>query len=146
MRKAKKMRRKNRKCSPAASRCARRRVLSMALLLALCFNLPMAPGLEAREKKKGRITPQALLYGSVFQESGFSLKGARVVVTNAERPREKLEAKTDMQGEFAVRVPAGKGNYIVEISAEGFTSASKTVEITGDEHIDLTFHLSPLPK
>ncbi len=90
--------------------------------------------------------PEAVIFGTVFQENGFLVRGARVEVSNADHPKQKKEAVTDIQGEFAVRVPAGKARYTVEVSAKGFTPDQKTVEITGDERIDLTFHLSPLGK
>ena len=105
--------------------------------------MPVAQGAE---KRKPKTTPQAVLFGSVFQENGFLLRGARVVVSNADRPKENKETTTDTQGEFAVRVPAGKARYIVEVSAEGFVPGKKTVEVSGDERIDLTFRLSPVNK
>jgi len=113
-----------------------------AFLGVLCLSLAAT---AAADKKKPRAA-QALLFGSVFQENGFSLRGARVVASNADRPKEKKETVTDLQGEFALRVPAGKGRYQVEVSAQGFLSASKTVEVAGDERIDLTFRLAPLNK
>jgi len=115
-------------------------VLAAGLALAL---LGMA---GAAEKKKSKFVPQAILAGTVFQESGFLVRGARVVVYNVERPKDKKEAATDVQGEFAVRVPAGKGRYTIEVGAPGFASASKTVEVAGDERLDLTFRLAPLQK
>jgi len=100
----------------------------------------------AAEKKKSKFVPQAVLAGTVFQESGFLLRGARVVVYNVERPKDKKEAATDLQGEFAIRVPAGKGRYKIEVAAPGFAAASKTVEVAGDERLDVTFRLAPLQK
>ncbi len=96
--------------------------------------------------KKPKFTPEAVLGGTVFQENGFSLRGARVVVYYEGHPKDRREAITDMQGEFAVRVPAGKARYTVEVSAQGFTSDKKTVEVTGDERIDLTFRLARVAK
>ncbi len=108
--------------------------------------LAVALGVEGAEKKKSKAAPQAILFGSVFQENGFLLRGARVVVWNSERPKQRQETTSDVQGEFSVRVPAGKGKYTVEVSAPGFQSQQKTVEIVGDERIDLTFRLAPPAK
>ena len=124
-------RKRNRTCRPA---------LAAGLALAL---LGMA---GAAEKKKSKVVPQAILAGTVFQESGFLVRGARVVVYNVERPKDKKESATDLQGEFAVRVPAGKGRYTIEVGAPGFVSASKTVEVAGDERLDVTFRLAPSQK
>ena len=125
------MEKKNRRCS---------RIWAAGMVGVL---LAALAGGQAAEKKKSRIAPEAILFGSVFQDSGFSLRGARVVVTNAERPKDRRETTTDVQGEFSVRVPAGKGRYTVEVSAPGFGPQTKTVEVAGDERIDMTFRLSP---
>ncbi|MBI3665076.1 MAG: carboxypeptidase regulatory-like domain-containing protein [Acidobacteria bacterium] len=140
------MRKKRRRCSAAPGASRRYARLLAALAAALWLASLVTPRAWAGEKKKSRITPQALLFGTVFQENGFSLHGARVVVTNADRPKEKKETKTDVQGEFAVRVPAGKARYSIEVSAEGFVSQSKTVEVAADERIDVTFRLVLLKK
>ena len=113
---------------------------------ALVFALAAALGAQGAEKKRSKTAPQAVLFGSVFQENGFLVRGARVVVWNAERPKERKETTSDVQGEFSVRVPAGKGKYSIEVSAPGFASEQKTVEIVGDERIDLTFRLAARPK
>ncbi len=119
-----------------------KRSLALAGLVAATALSPVS---LAADKKKSRVAAQAVLAGSVFQESGFLVRGARVVVTNAGRPREKKETATDLQGEFAVRVPAGKARYTVEVAAEGFLPQQKTVEVSGDERIDLTFRLATRP-
>ena len=115
-----------------------------AALAAVLLAVASLPGAQKNDKKKTRTIQQALLYGSVFQESGFSLRGARVMAFNTERPNIRKETVTDVQGEFAVRFPAGKARYTIEVSAEGFTSEKKTVEVAGDERVDLTFRLSPV--
>lgn len=125
-------RKKSWTCSPAGA----------GLLLLLLLSVAGA----AAEKKKSRFVREAILAGTVFQESGFLLRGARVVVYNVERPKDKKEAATDLQGEFAVRVPAGKGRYAMEASAPGFVSDSKTVEVSGDERLEVTFRLAPAQK
>ena len=125
-------RKKNWTCSPARS----------GLLVLLLLSVAGA----AAEKKKAKFVAQAVLAGTVFQESGFLLRGARVVVSSVDRPKGKKEVATDLQGEFAVRVPAGKGRYTIEVSAPGFVSGSKTVEVSGDERLELTFRLAPAQK
>ena len=115
--------------------------LTLWLVFAGCLCVP--PPAHAADKKKPKAISQAVLFGNVFEEGGFSLRGARVVVWNAERPKDRKETATDIQGEFAVRFPAGKAKYVVEVSAKGFAPETKAVEVTGDERVDLTFRLSP---
>ncbi len=122
----------------------RNRRLDAARLVGLLVALLAAGAVEAADKKKSRLAPQALVAGSVFQESGFTLKGARVVAFNADRPRERKETTTDLQGEFAMRFPAGKARYTLEASAPGFVAEKKTVDVEGDERIEVTFRLAPL--
>jgi len=128
------MRKRNRKPSAAA------------LVAAWCLLAPLLAPALAAGKKKSKIVPQAILFGNVFQESGLLLRGARVVVTSAQRPKARMETTTDIQGEFAVRVPAGKATYTIEVAAPGFHPEKKTVEIAADERIDLTFRLAPAGK
>ena len=116
-----------------------------ALLLAALLTVAAGPA-EKDKKKKSKFVPEAVVAGTVFQENGFLLRGARVVAINVEHPKDKKESVTDLQGEFAVRVPAGKGKYKVEASAPGFAPESKTVEVAGDERLDLTFRLAPTQK
>ena len=134
-----KKRKRTRKCSGRAAALA-------ALALVLWLTIPAARQAQASGKKKPKVAAEAILFGSVFQENGFLLRGARVVVWNAEQPKERKEALTDMQGEFAVRVPAGKARYTVEVSAKGFAAGQKTVEIEADERVDLSFQLAPAGK
>jgi hypothetical protein len=119
---------------------------SLAVFAVMSCLTVTAPGAVAADKKKSRVVREAVLFGTVFQESGFLLRGARVVVYNADRPKDRKEAVTDIQGEFAVRVPAGKAIYTVEVSAPGFVTEKKTAEITGDERVDMTFRLAPEKK
>ena len=121
-----------RRCSPA-----------LAILLAVLVLLGLGEAAKGDRRKKASPANPAVIAGSVFQESGFSLRGARVVIVNAARPKEKKETTTDVQGEFAVRIPAGQATYTVEVSADGFAPGRKSVVISGDERVDLSFRLAP---
>jgi len=122
----------------------RRCSAAFAVLLAVLGLLarPAEAAKGDRRKKTSAANP-AVIAGSVFRENGFSVRGARVVIVNTARPKEKKEATTDLQGEFAVRIPAGQATYTVEVSADGFAPGRKSVVISGDERVDVTFHLEP---
>lgn len=81
--------------------------------------------------------------GSVFDQSGRSLRGARVLVVSEDAPKKKQQAVSDGRGEFAVRVPAGSGRYVVTVEAKGFAAQSKTVEVFESEKTSITFLLEP---
>ena len=65
---------------------------------------------------KKKPEPYAIIAGTVFQESGFSLRGANVVLTLQGDPKaKKLQgAVSDVRGEFAFHVPAKPAAYMVK--------------------------------
>jgi Carboxypeptidase regulatory-like domain len=101
--------------------------------------------LEAASKKKDREAA-AILTGTVFQSSGHSLAGAKVEAVAQGDAKVKSSTLSDAQGDFAIRVPAGRGTYIVTASAKGFQPAQKTVEVYEDEKVRTNLILSPQPK
>jgi len=85
--------------------------------------------------------PYALVVGTVFfEESGRLVRGAQVEVRQKEG-KKHWEAATNMTGEFAVRVPAGKAVYIVEVRFEGRQKATKEVEVADDERVDVVVQM-----
>jgi hypothetical protein len=101
--------------------------------------------LDAAAKKKDREAA-AILAGTVFQSSGHSIPGAKVEVVAQDDARNKNSATTDAQGDFAIRVPAGRNTYVVTASAKGFQPTQKTVEVYEDEKVRANLILSPEPK
>jgi hypothetical protein len=118
--------------------------------LLLCLLPPADAG--ARDKKgKQTQKPYALVTGTVFQQSGFIVRGAEVTVTpNPERKPaakvKKAKAFSDSRGEFAVRLPAIPMRYTVKVKAKGFKTQEKSVSISLDERVDLFFRLEPAAK
>ncbi len=124
-----------------ASPCPR--LLSLALILVLLFAVALVAG---KERPK-----YALIYGSVYDDQGFAFRGARIVVTpvNPEAPgsaaardKHRWEGVSDARGEFAIRVPAGKGSYSVAVEATGFSVEPKTVGIKAEERVDVLFRMA----
>jgi hypothetical protein len=108
-------------------------VISTALLAAFCAELPAA------DKKPAAY---AVIGGTVFQESGFSLAGATVslnlVTLNLKESSslhkfKKMDAVSDARGEFAFRVPAAAARYLVRATAKGFHPADHEVEVSGEQ-------------
>lgn len=96
--------------------------------------------IQAADKK---AAAEGVIAGSVFNESGRSVPGARVVIAPEDAPKKKRQAASDGRGEFAVRVPAGTGRYVVTVEAKGFAAQSKTVEVFESEKTGVTFLLEP---
>jgi hypothetical protein len=137
-RKKKKKKRKRRRNSLAAAVC-RASVIGALVLLG------SAVWLQAASKKKDREAV-AILAGTVFQSSGRSLPGARVEAVAQGDAKAKGSASTDAQGDFAIRVPAGRGTYVITATAKGFQPSQKTVEVYADEKVRANLILSPEPR
>ena len=108
--------------------------------LALLAVLLLAAVATARQGRKSRNQPHALLFGTVFDEGGRLVRGARVAV-KVKEGKGKWEAQSDMQGEFAVHLPPGKAVYVVEAQAPGLLPDRKEVAFEGEERQDVALHL-----
>ena len=112
-------------------------VVAVAVLAVLSLGT-VAPISVSQKSTKNK--PYALLFGTVFNEDGRLVRGARVVV----KPKEtkgKWETGSDNQGEFAVHLPVGKAVYILEVQAPGLAPAKKEVTFEGEERQDVVVHL-----
>lgn len=126
----------------------RSRILAAAVLALSLFLL--APGMGRARKKKP--PPEfAVIAGTVFEQSGFSLRGARITVTpvpeNGAAAGHQHSQKTvsDRRGEFAVRIPAGAMRYTVKVEAKGWQPAEKTITVQWSERANVDFRLKPAP-
>ena len=97
--------------------------------------------LAAAGKKKSE-EKFAVVAGTVFRETGFTLRGAEVRL-DAEPPAKIKPMKTlsDPRGEFAFRVPAAPMRYNVSVKAAGFRPQAKKASVSGDERVDVFFQL-----
>ncbi len=91
--------------------------------------------------------PHAVVAGTVFRESGFSLPGAAVTLAVKDAPgvpkksSKKLQSVSDSRGEFAFRVPPGQATYVVRASLKGFQPVEKEASVSGDERVEVTLVL-----
>jgi len=122
----------------------RARLLIPALLAVLVLPAPCAAAKRKKPEQKFGV-----IAGTVFQQSGFSLRGATVKVipvpADGSRVRKKdiKTTRSDSRGEFAVRVPAGAMRYTVRVEADGWQPAEKVVTVEWDQRVDLSFRLKP---
>ncbi len=101
---------------------------------------PNQKGRNEKSKKK-QAQEYALLFGTVFDETGRSVRGAEVGVQQ-KGGKKRWEAATDVRGEFVVHLPAGSAVYIVEASAPGFGRDTREVSFVADERVDVALHLA----
>ena len=119
-----------------------------ALVLLLLAGIPPA----AAAKKKAVPQSYATVAGTVFDQRGYALPSADVVLVPAP-PAEntpvkikKLQAISDSRGEFAFHVPPGAMQYTVKAAAKGYQPSQKSVSVQGEERVDVTFQLEPESK
>ena len=102
---------------------------------------------RAADGKNRKTASFALIAGSVFRDSGFSLPGAELTLEAAPPAKfKRIKIVTDARGEFAVRVPAAPMRYTVSVKAGGYRPDRKEVSVQGEERVELFFRLEPEPK
>ncbi len=118
----------------------KKRKSSLPLLLAAC--LLAAFTLTAAEKPAPKR--QAILAGSVHdQPSGLALPGIRIEIRRQGEKKSRWHAVTDVRGDFAVRVPAGKATYVIATASKEHTNQEIAVEVVSHERVDVLFLLKP---
>ncbi len=98
----------------------------------------------AAPKKRRKSEPLGLISGTVFQSTGFSLPGAKVFAVSKQNPKVKKDTVTGRRGEFALRLPAGLGAYVVTAEAKGFASQQRTADVYEGTKTTVTFQLKPV--
>jgi hypothetical protein len=107
---------------------------------------PDTSALGKEKDKKKEAAPYALLMGTCFNQDGFSLPGAKVVIesvsqTGIKPKKQKWEMVSSPRGEFAARLPAGRNTFKVSASKAGFRPVTKDIFFEGDERQDIILTL-----
>ncbi len=102
-----------------------------------------ALSLLGKDKQKQKQELDAIIFGTVFRESGLSLPGATVTAYNEASPKKKFKAVTNYRGEYRIHVPAGEGTYIVIGSARKFEKAERSVKLYDLEQATANLILKP---
>lgn len=115
--------------------------LRSALALLLCGGL-----FAVSAAKERRTETFAVIAGTVFRDSGFSLPGAELLLDAAPGARppakfKRIKLFSDARGEFAVRVPPTPMRYTVSVRAAGYRSETKEVSVEGEERAEVNFRL-----
>ena len=109
--------------------------------VSLIVTLVVAAVSTAAPKKKHKGEPLALISGTVFQSNGFSFPGVTVFAVSQRNPKLKADTVTGRRGEFALRVPASGGTYVVTAEAKGFEPQEKTADVYEGTKTTVTFRL-----
>ena len=127
----------------------KRHLIACWLSLSFGFLLLILVPSEAKEKKRLPEEPYALLMVTCVSERGLSLPAASIEVQMLTEPEQKSgksqwSRTSDVRGESAFRLPAGKNSFSVKASRQGYQPQEKKVTFAGDERQDLLFTMEPL--
>jgi hypothetical protein len=119
----------------------------MLLLVSLGFSVVVPLSAAVPEKPEN---PYALIYGTVFDSGGRTVYGVRVKIRRSTDKKARWELYSDHSGEFAQRVPAGAGDYVIWADLKGYKSMNGkklepgpevTLHIENDERANVSLHL-----
>ena len=128
----------------------------LLLLLVFCV-LSLAPrfssvaAASSAPKKLKPTDPYALIFGTVWGPDDHPVYGVKVEIRRASDKKPKWDLYSDHHGEFALRVAAGKDDYIVGADLKGVkTQDGQTlhlveevpVHVEYDERVDIGLHLA----
>jgi hypothetical protein len=129
---------------------------SFSLLLLLVFSAlglqvsPVAHAASAPKKLKP-TDPYALIFGTVWGPDDHPAFGVKVKIRRASDKKPQWELYSDHHGEFALRVAAGKNDYIVGADLKGVKTQDGhpvhlveevPVHVEYDERVDIGLHLA----
>ncbi len=107
--------------------------------------MSVVAGKETRLDDRVRLPESdegSVVRGSVFDVSGRSIPGARVVLERipgdggeAVRPL-RMESRSDSVGMFAFRVPSGEARYRLTATRDKLPPATVTVDVFGGEIVN----------
>ncbi len=115
--------------------------LLVCLLLALAA-VPTngVPGDRNRASDQKKPVDDFLIFGTVFDQQGFVVQGAKIEVRRAGEKKVRWRAMSDRRGEFGVRVPVA-GDYTLSIDARGFEKLEKKVTAGPAQRVDVVERL-----
>jgi hypothetical protein len=88
--------------------------------------------------------PYALIFGTVWNQAGRPVYGVHVKLRRAGEKKFRWEAWSDHRGEFGIRVPAARADYVLipDLKHAPDQPLPETrIHIEGDERIDIGVHL-----
>jgi hypothetical protein len=128
-------------------------LVSLTLLLGmlLCLlNVPTAGAVAPAASPDRHDQPYAVIFGTVWGPDDRPLYGIRIRIRRASEKKSRWELYSDHSGEFALRVPAAKADYVLWADLKGYKSPSGvelhpgdevTVHVEYDERVDTGVHL-----
>ncbi|MGB0010017.1 MAG: hypothetical protein WBQ03_00335 [Candidatus Sulfotelmatobacter sp.] len=138
------------------SACRRRlptfRCFFLLLSFLCCASWLSSVAIAGSTPKKLKPTdPYALIFGTVWGPDNRPVYGVKVVIRRSSDKKPKWDLYSDHRGEFALRVAAGKEDYIVGANLKGVKTQDGhslhlveevPVHVEYDERVDIGLHLA----
>jgi len=86
----------------------------------------------------------ALIFGTVWDQAGHPVYGVHVRLLRAGEKNFRWEAYSDHRGEFGIRVPAAKADYVLvpELKhGKNHPLPETNIQVESDERVDIGVHL-----
>lgn len=110
-------------------------------VLALGVLLLPATAPAKKKKKRKPADDEAVVVGQVVDQNEQAIAGARVAVTSETAADFRLEATSDEDGVFSLRVAEPQGEYVFRLEAEGYAAFEGKVALMAGEEAKLGFTL-----
>ena len=129
------------------------RCFFLLLSFVCCASWFSSVGIASSAPKKLKPTdPYALIFGTVWGPDDRPIYGVKVLIRRSSDKKPKWDLYSDHRGEFALRVAAGKEDYIVGANVKGVKTQDGhalhlveevPVHVEYDERVDIGLHLAP---
>jgi len=116
----------------------------------LCFIAAQTCAANAAPLAQKPGEPYALIFGTVWGPDDHPLYGVKVKIRRADQKKAHWELYSDHNGEFAQRLPAGPGDYLVWTDLKGYKlfrgkelhqDSEVKIHVDNDEREDVGLHL-----
>jgi hypothetical protein len=124
-------------------------ILGLCLLAAPCFGRSPAAGGSISSGDSKHEKPYAVIFGTVWGPDDRPVYAVKIKLRREDEKKARWELYSDHNGEFALRVPAGKQDYVLWADLKGRKSQNGNqlqgeavkVHVDGDERVDTGLHL-----
>jgi len=126
-------------------------LLLLPVFCVIASQLSSVAGASPSSKKLRPTDPYALIFGTVWGPDDHPVYGVKVMIRRASDKKVKWDLYSDHHGEFALRVAAGKNDYMVGADRKGVKTQDGhpvhlveevPVHVEYDERVDIGLHLA----
>jgi hypothetical protein len=128
---------------------SRMAILGLCLSAVLCLGSSSAVAGSLSSGDSRHEKPYAVIFGTVWGPDDHPLYAVKIKLRREDEKKARWELYSDHNGEFALRVPAGKQDYVLWADLKGRKSQNGSqlhgeevkVHVDGDERVDTGLHL-----